>query len=1029
MFRIFRPIFMGLIVSLFLCQTIYAAPNTVTIHNDSLGFKVNVDNKGLFIKAIKWQHKPVGVNYNYSLWKMKESFIKKVITHDMKILQDMGASAIVSPPGIPRKWVTYIFKKYKIMTIIHWEMARWGMTYNSAWNANPDFEDPTVIAQLDGEISEAIETYKNTSGFLMYAIGSSHNWGFGWTSERISALPESQRISAKADVIYSLIGKYTDLIHSKDTHHPVILVNGDVDQIERIYKLCPQIDVYGANSNRGPISGGIFEQFKSKMADKPFIYFSLGGNGAWSKELKAEDPVAQARVVKSQLRELYQDTYGKNTGVAIGAVLGWQDDWSMDPEFWQAWELDIHNNHEMEWQGIVAIAPIEDTEPRPIIQRPAFYVLKEAWTKLDPYSPETTDSKISMTFDYFNEDLYLGLYDNKRVEYELNNTARVQMDQLELNMMMVGYTNNKKVFASSKGSDAMDFDSEESILLGFTGYASSAFKANVQFKFTNNVSEHKLAAHDYNEKSKTYTLVGVDTLDIDGVPTGIDRYEESKTLRLYKASSKYTGENMDISAYYREGHNHWTDHGDFFHLYTEAYDYPTFDTWDMKVPYGIEFTGKKDYNGLRFAVGPKPIDGGNPSVFGMYTKEIGGVKISPVIRYDIGSSKGTGREASADPISQFTVSATKALDMYTITGGVMFSSWEKIGEEYAGKPAESSGWVIEDNNEKVTALDGLGAKLELMADYGRLKFLTLGQYMGRVASSGWDRKHTYTDWEFKDTGGSNKIMGTFGVSYDAGHLRVAPNVLYQEPIAEAMGRQQYATSYDYAPDPEFVGSPVLTHSRKTLGGELVLTYDPTPNTPMWFYDNANHEDASFAANLHLIYKHQPTETDKQNYINKQGYNVSFAVGQQPFDAYSAHFRMIYSPSRSLKTITKLYYDHKQSKNGQMNAIINAFGGSFDLSYDEWRVNSYLKINDWGPYDYMQEWNIIYPLQSSLGLSYALSNIGLFDLLKSSHVGVQVNYRTLQLSTDPNISSSVNIDPNNDVLNYETELRTYITIAI
>jgi len=104
---------MGMVVSCFFMNTVTAAPNKVSIQHDTNGYKINVDNSDVFINAITWSHKPVGVNYNYSLWNKSEPFIKKVITQDMAILKEMGATAIVSPPGIPKKWVTYIYKNIK----------------------------------------------------------------------------------------------------------------------------------------------------------------------------------------------------------------------------------------------------------------------------------------------------------------------------------------------------------------------------------------------------------------------------------------------------------------------------------------------------------------------------------------------------------------------------------------------------------------------------------------------------------------------------------------------------------------------------------------------------------------------------------------------------------------------------------------------------------------------------------------------------------------------------------------------------
>ncbi|MGL1902779.1 MAG: hypothetical protein OCC49_11625 [Fibrobacterales bacterium] len=1052
--HIARTTIMCIAITLLLSHTIFARANTITVHQDSLGFKIQVDQRDLFINAIRWSHKPVGVNYNYDLWAKSDNYIRKVLTHDMRLLQESGATAIVTSPGIPSKWVTYVYKKFKIMTIVHWEMGRWGMTYNSTWNANPDFESLLVQNILTKEITTIIEEYKDTQGFLSYAIGSSHNWGWGWSNPRIDKLSQDAAQAAKAEVIYGLFGTFTNLIKLNDTHHPVTLVNGDVAFTDYIERLCPTIDIYGVNSTRGAISGGIFDQFKNEMPTKPFLYFTLGGNGAWDDKLKSENPLKQAKIVKSQLHELYTETYGKKTGVAVGAVMGWQDDWSMDPTNWQQWELDIHNNHMMEWQGLVAIAPSDDEDPRPLIPRPAFYVMKEAWTRLNPYSETTTETSIDQLFDGMREEMYLALYDVKRVEYELKESNKVQMNHMNISLASVGYTNNKRADSTGHFTSSMRFDTEESVTFGFKGIVGSQLTANAQLKYTGNVSEFKLDQFDYNTLNKPMKFEMMDTVDYE--PAMLNNAEiPRQSLRLYRASFNYSGDYIDIDGYYRQGHTHWGHFGDLFNLYTEAYDYPTFDQWDMTVPYGLEITGKKFLKGMRVAIGPKPVDGGNPAIYALYQKTIGDLKVSPMLKIDLGQLEETGRGASTFRTSQFTVSAEQNTSNLTFKAGAMISDLslsllskkyqlnEKIGKKYETQKGYTVGSgfdseTIPPDSVTLTTLDGLGGKVEVMGDYGQTKFLALGQYMGPIAYSGWDREHKFADWTMKDIGGTNKILGTFGFSHDIGSFRISPNFMYQKPVVDPLERAEYESVYDGFPvntDPttpkedRYTPSPVLVQNPKTIGGELIVTYDPTPNTQLWFYDSDNQEDAELAAHLHLEYR-KLGRTDRITYVNKRGYTVSFAEGQSPYDKFGTKLRLIFNPSPLFKIIARGYYDIKRGPNGQMKATINAFGGSFDLAYFQWRVSSEIKIDDWGPYDYMDEWNIVYPLQAKLGVSYGLSRIALFDFTKSSSIGARIYYRTIQYADDATqFSDSEILDRIHTVLNYELELRTFITINI
>jgi hypothetical protein len=47
-------------------------------------------------------------------------------------------------------------------------------------------------------------------------------------------------------------------------------------------------------------------------------------------------------------------------------------------------------------------------------------------------------------------------------------------------------------------------------------------------------------------------------------------------------------------------------------------------------------------------------------------------------------------------------------------------------------------------------------------------------------------------------------------------------------------------------------------NRETVAGELLLTYDPTPGTWMYDWDNDMTEDAKFAVSTGFVFRHLPT---------------------------------------------------------------------------------------------------------------------------------------------------------------------------
>ena len=54
---------------------------------------------------------------------------------------------------------------------------------------------------------------------------------------------------------------------------------------------------------------------------------------------------------------------------------------------------------------------------------------------------------------------------------------------------------------------------------------------------------------------------------------------------------------------------------------------------------------------------------------------------------------------------------------------------------------------------------------------------------------------------------------------------------------------------------------VVRANRETVAGEILLTFDPTPATWMYEWDNDRAEDAKFAASLGFVYRHLPTSMD------------------------------------------------------------------------------------------------------------------------------------------------------------------------
>ena len=200
-------------------------------------------------------------------------------------------------------------------------------------------------------------------------------------------------------------------------------------------------------------------------------------------------------------------------------------------------------------------------------------------------------------------------------------------------------------------------------------------------------------------------------------------------------------------------------------------------------------------------------------------------------------------------------------------GGV-FAGSEKVGRgfQYSESSSDertyldSGNYVLEDT---IQWADTLGAKGQLQWDAGPFKMFTLGGYQGLVADAGGDYRQTWTGWMLKPTGRGNHYHAGSGFVLQMGDFQMGPNVLYQRPLVGPMPsvEDRYSpvtnTYFPGLSGRNILDDPfVVLENRETLGFEFVLTYDPTPATWLWMWDNDRRENAAFAGSLNVVYRMQ-----------------------------------------------------------------------------------------------------------------------------------------------------------------------------
>ena len=279
--------------------------------------------------------------------------------------------------------------------------------------------------------------------------------------------------------------------------------------------------------------------------------------------------------------------------------------------------------------------------------------------------------------------------------------------------------------------------------------------------------------------------------------------------------------------------------------------------------------------------------------------------------------------------------------------------------------------------------------MKLTLASGPINWYAQGAVMGLVANGGVDNTITYTGWRLKDCGSGNQYNFLTGLTYAIGDFQIAPNFLWQKPIVgpipsdvQAPGRPR-----NIVDDPFAVRS-----NRETTAGELLIAYDPTPATWMWAWDNDEMEDAPLAASLGFVYRHHPTTQDAG--IGKMSDRTTFAFPGAPAarDIWEANSRIVMKINTKFGLIANLFGGTAES-NGSNDRVIKRYGGDIRVIYENVKLVSSVKVNDWGPYDYHRDFNLTYPMQLMADISTTVGKPQ-WVIQPETRIGLRATWRSL-----------------------------------
>ncbi len=1021
---------------LFIAATNSQEGQKVTITTSNEGQLLLIDGQKFMVNGMNWDYIPIGTDaITAQFWNKSDDIIKAALEPEMLLLQNMGVNTIRQYSGIPARWIKYIYEQYNIYTILNHSFGRYGLTKDGTWIPITEYDDLKTKKILLKEVTLLAQEYKNTPGLLMYLLGNENNYGLFWQGAETENFPDEEELreyvgKTRARPMYNLMNEAAKKMKSIDGNVPVAICNGDVLFVDIIAEECKDVDIFGTNVYRGASFRDIFQVVKDKL-NIPILFMEFGAD-AFNAISKQEDQAAQAYYMLENWREIYENAAGAGgVGNSIGGCTfqfsdGWwkngfddreNSDLHDDNASWSngGYQKDYkegQNNMNEEWFGICAKGPTDNRGLYTSYPRAAYYVLKDAHS-FDPYQE---GANISSIRDYFSKILIMDAVLKARGDQaalESKKKVRMSSFRAELSTFNTGGNlittpDNPDVGAPSY-PDQTGFDHMQSMFIGIETNPASNFRANLTLNVLGNVADNP-----------------IDEIFYENVVRADGAERRDGNVRLYNAEIDWRGKMFDLKGFYRTGHFHWQYEGDFFGLYPEANYGPFLDLYNGEIS-GLEVEGKEQFEGFKFAFGPQLWWGANPAFLAKYTREIGNFDVTGVFHNDIDNA-----DAAISSIA-VPVPRTRRATLHVARDFGKLGI--QLGGIWGGQPLNGRSFQItqEENgelliyNDKIQPSDNWGAKGKVEFSSGPINWYAQGSVMGLVANGSGDRTLTFTGWRLKDTGSGNQSNVLSGFTYSVGNFQIAPNFLWQKPLVGPMpnGIESPGRLRNIQDDPFAVRA-----NRETWAGELMITFDPTPGTWMYQWDNNRNEDAKLAVSAGFVYRHHPTTQDAAiGFLNNRT-SFAFPRSVPAVDLWESNIRVISKLKSDVGVIANFLLGTAQA-NGDSERTINRYGMDLLGIYKNIKINGQVKINDWGPYDYHRDFNLTYPLQVFFDVSTSLGNQ---DWLQTGNTqfGIATKWRSLNefspryLPNDPDFIQ----EPGTVLQNgSEWEIKTYLNINI
>ena len=411
-----------LLIFCFSVTLLFSQSNHVTIMKNDQGMKLVVDGKGFMINGMNWDYVPRGATItDPGIWIKSDEIIMAALDTEMSLLKNMGVNTIRTY-NLKPKWVTYIYEKYSIYTMLNVTFGAYGLVIDGIWTPQTDYAEPSSREVLMAEARDLANTYKNTPGLLLYMLGNENNYHLSWTSAETENIPvegsEDANKKSAARALYKAFNDATIEIKKIDKTHPISICNGDLLYLDLIKEECTDIDIYGTNMYRGISFVDAFQRVKDEL-NMPIMFAEFGSDAFNARDNK-EDQHMQAYYDVGNWKDIYQNAAGiSKAGNSIGGFTfqfsdGWWK-WNQTKNFdihdtnatWnnggysKDQKVESDNNMNEEWFGICAKGATDSRGLYKLYPRAAYYALQQVH-QFNPYKEGVTQKDLNTHFKNIN---------------------------------------------------------------------------------------------------------------------------------------------------------------------------------------------------------------------------------------------------------------------------------------------------------------------------------------------------------------------------------------------------------------------------------------------------------------------------------------------------------------------------------------------------------------------------------------------------------------------------------------------------